>query len=169
MTPWLILASVGATIPLVAWFGYPWVMIHLSERRPAVIPDPVPDPDLVSVILATRESPDAVRARLEDILAGAWPVNRLEVIVAIDGDPAPYRFDGLSPAPRRLVVVSRGPAPGKASALNAGVAVASGNVLVFTDTAQRFLPGAIPRLVLALGVGCAVVIWRDISKRGLDG
>jgi hypothetical protein len=73
--------------------------------------------------------------------------------VAIDGDPAPYQFGQLQPAPRRLEVVSRGAEPGKASALNAGVAAATGEFLVFTDTAQRFDPAAIPRLVAVLGAG----------------
>ena len=44
-----------------------------------------------------------------------------------------------------------GDAPGgKAAALNAGVRAATGDVLVFTDTGQRFEPNAIARLVQAL-------------------
>lgn len=151
MTPWLVLAGLGAAIPLVAWVGYPWLMIRLAGRRPPTSAPPTHAVDLVSVVIATREPPDEVRARLANLLAGEWPADRLELIAAIDGDPAPYQFEGHSPAPYRMVVVPRGAEPGKASALNAGVAAATGAIVVFTDTAQRFAPDAIPRLVQALG------------------
>ena len=151
MTGWLVLAAVGAAIPVVAWIGYPWLMIRLGERRPVAVVPPGAPTSIVSVVIATREPPAAVRARLEDLVSGSWPADRLELIVAVDGDPAPYQFEGLSPAPGRLAVVSNGAEPGKATALNAGVAAATGDLVVFADTAQRFAPDAIPRLVEALG------------------
>ncbi len=151
MTGWLVLAAVGAAIPVVAWIGYPWLMIGLGERRPVAVVPPGAPTSIVSVVIATREPPAAVRARLEDLVSGSWPADRLELIVAVDGDPAPYHFEDLSPAPGRLAVVSNGDEPGKATALNAGVAAATGDLVVFADTAQRFAPDAIPWLVEALG------------------
>ncbi len=153
MMPWLILAGAGAAVPLVAWVVYPWLMIRLGERRPPPATGTDHSATMISVIIATREAPAAVRARLADVVAGEWPAGQMEVIVAIDGDPAPYQFPDLHPAPRRLEVLSRGAEPGKAPALNAGVAAATGEFLVFTDTAQRFDASAIPRLVSALRAG----------------
>jgi cellulose synthase/poly-beta-1,6-N-acetylglucosamine synthase-like glycosyltransferase len=151
MTGWLVLAALGAAIPVVAWIGYPWLMIRLGERRPAAAVPPGAPISIVSVVIATREPPEAVRARLEDLVSGSWPADRLELIVAVDGDPVPYQFEDLSPAAGRLAVVSRGAEPGKAAALNAGVAASTGDLVVFADTAQRFAPDAIRRLVEALG------------------
>jgi cellulose synthase/poly-beta-1,6-N-acetylglucosamine synthase-like glycosyltransferase len=103
------------------------------------------------VVLATREAPSAVRARLEDLLAGTWPPDRLDLVVGVDGDPEPYRFDGLVSEPNRLVVVAGDPPGGKASALNAAMQAVTTELVVCTDTQQRFAPDAIAHLVAALG------------------
>lgn len=151
MIQWLLVGAVSAAALLIAWVVYPWLTITAGERGPAR-PGASAEPDtLVSALLATRESPAAVRARLQDMLAGDWPADRLELIVAVDGDPTGYHLDGLIPSPHRLVVVGGQPPGGKACALNAGAPLATGNVLVFTDTHQRFASDAIRRLVDALG------------------
>jgi cellulose synthase/poly-beta-1,6-N-acetylglucosamine synthase-like glycosyltransferase len=154
MTGWLILAAVGAVLLLLPWVIYPWAMIQRSASTTSPPAPTASHPDvLISVILATREPPDAVRARLEDVVRGEWPAGQLELVVAIDGDPSPYDFVGLTPAPRAVRVVAREGDPGKAAALNTGVAAATGEILVFADTAQRSDPDAIPRLVTALQAG----------------
>jgi cellulose synthase/poly-beta-1,6-N-acetylglucosamine synthase-like glycosyltransferase len=154
MTTWLPLAAVGTFLLLVPWVIYPWAMIRLAgASASASVAASPPEGCVVSVVLATRDPPEAVLARVQDLVHGDWPAGRLELVVAIDGDPAPYQFAGLQPSPRAIRVVSRGNDPGKAAALNAGVAAATGDILVFTDTAQRFAPDAIPRLVGALAGG----------------
>jgi cellulose synthase/poly-beta-1,6-N-acetylglucosamine synthase-like glycosyltransferase len=75
----------------------------------------------------------------------------VEVVVARDAARADATLAELADAPSNVRVV-RGDEPGgKACALNAAVRAATGEVLVFTDTAQRFLPNAIRTLVAALG------------------
>lgn len=152
MTGWILLGGVSAGALLLAWYIYPTVMIAAGERHPLPVPKPV-DPDaLVSALVATRGEPGAVEARLENLLQSDWPLHRMELIVAVDGDdPARYRFERLSHQPRRIVVVVADPPGGKAAALNAGVRAALGSILVFTDTEQRFAPDAITALVTALG------------------
>jgi len=149
VTAWLVVAALGALIPAVAWVGYPWLMIRVGERRPAPVPATGDPAGRVSVVVATREPPEAVARRLADLATSDWPAGQLELIVAVDGDPAPYQFRS-EPGGADVLVVSRGSDPGKAAALNAGVAAATGEVLVFADTAQRFTADAIPRLVQAL-------------------
>lgn len=153
MTGGIVLAAVGALLLLIPWVLYPWVMIQRGGKRLPEAPSPAQPPHLVSVILATREPPEAVMERLRNIVSGDWPASQLELVLAVDGDPSPYQTTGLSPALHAVRVVSREGCPGKASALNAGVAAATGAILVFTDTAQRFEPQAIPRLVAALEHG----------------
>lgn len=103
----------------------------------------------VSVVVASRDPNSAVSRRVGDLLATDYPHDLLEVVVALDasrsGDPVPdfSRWANVRVVP--------GDAPGgKAMNLNAAVRASSGDVLVFTDTAQRFAPDTIDRLVDAL-------------------
>jgi cellulose synthase/poly-beta-1,6-N-acetylglucosamine synthase-like glycosyltransferase len=107
----------------------------------------------ISVVLATREPISTIRARVSDILANSYPSEHLEIVVGIDrsssSDVLPS-FTELSPS----VIVVLGDEPGgKAATLNAAVRAASGDILVFTDSAQRFGPGALAKLAGALTRG----------------
>lgn len=144
----LALAVTCAASLVAIWLVYPLVIGGLALLRRPPIPAPVGSRPRVSVILATREEPEAIRRRIDDIRGGDYPSDKLEVIVAFDANGATRLPElGLGDGVR----VVPGDAPGgKASALNAGVRSASGDVLVFTDTAQRFATDAITQLVSAL-------------------
>lgn len=151
MSPWLGVAAVSAALLGVTWVLYPWLAIRRGDRRP---PAPAGDPEwrpMVSVVLATREPADAVAIRLRDLLATSWPAEHLEIVVAVDGDPASHEYASLGGGRVPIRVTGTGRPGGKAAALNVGVAAATGEVIVFADTAQRFQADAIPRLVAALG------------------
>ena len=113
-------------------------------------------PPRVSAIIATREAPAAIVERVRDLWAGEFPHDRLEVIVAVDagGRHAVAAYQEALGAAARVI---QGDLPGgKSAALNAGVRTASGDVLLFADSAQRFAPTVIRDLVVALqadGVG----------------
>ena len=150
MTFWIALTLGSALLLLIPWALYPWLAIRLAAVRE---PEPAGQrsaPESLSVVLATREAPEAVRARLSDLLAGTWPAGRLDLVVGVDGDAEPYRFADLAPAPHRLVVVAADPPGGKASALNAAMRAVTTELVVCTDTQQRFAPDAIARLVEGL-------------------
>ncbi|CAN5764583.1 hypothetical protein BH23GEM3_BH23GEM3_17440 [soil metagenome] len=100
----------------------------------------------VSVVLATRESPDIVRARVEDLLASESIDAVNEVVVALDRNRRGGAGDEFAMLDHRVVVVWADEPGGKAAALNAGVRAASGQMLVFADSHQRFHPAAIARL-----------------------
>lgn len=151
MTLWIALALGSALLLLIPWALYPWLAIRLAGSRGTEPAGSQGPQGILSVVLATREAPQAVRARLEDLLAGSWPADRLDLVIGVDGDPEPYRFDGLIPTPNRLVVVAGDPPGGKASALNAAMRAVATELVVCTDTQQRFAPDAIARLVAALG------------------
>jgi poly-beta-1,6-N-acetyl-D-glucosamine synthase len=142
-----ILGSASAAALLIVWLGYPLAM-HLIGRlkggRRREMPDPLPS---VSVVIATRDAPDAVAARVADILATTYDKALVQVIVAVD-----HAVTGEHAHPPGPAVVVPGDAPGgKAAALNAGVRAATGDILIFTDTFQRFEPEAIGQLVAAFG------------------
>ena len=98
----------------------------------------------VSIVLAVRNEAHRLGGRIENLLAQDCDCD-LEVIVVSDGstdDPASVlrRF----PANVRLLEI---PASGKAAALNAGVAHARHEFLVFADARQTFATDALRQLI----------------------
>lgn len=98
----------------------------------------------VSVIIAAHNEGARLPGRLANLLNQSYP-GPLEIVVVSDGST-----DGTAAAVARfahtvrLLEVPRG---GKPLALNAGVAAATGSILVFADARQRFSPDAILHLV----------------------
>jgi cellulose synthase/poly-beta-1,6-N-acetylglucosamine synthase-like glycosyltransferase len=166
--------AVLSMIALAAiWLVYPaviWILSLFRRQEPSF---DAPLTSHISVIIATRDSADRIAERIADALAGGWPAAALEVVVGLDesGGVDPASLAGAGPRVR----VVRGPrGTGKAGALNAAVAASSGEVLVFTDVAQRFAPLALERLVRAIAgdrrlgaVSGALHIGRDGRPRGL--
>jgi cellulose synthase/poly-beta-1,6-N-acetylglucosamine synthase-like glycosyltransferase len=161
-------ARASAKSLLAVWLGYPLVLAGLAaaSRAPnGESTDPEPAGDLqvrgdgeptVSVVIATRDDEGVVRSRIGDCLRCAYPPDKLEVVVAVDrrcrevaGRYLSRVADSMSLDGRCTVVLGDHPG-GKAAALNAAVRAARGEILVFTDTRQRFQPDAIHHLVAAL-------------------
>lgn len=147
----LAAGALAAVALLGIWLGYPAVMWVRAQWRPRPIrPDPrAAAQRRVAVILATRASPEAVVARVRNLLESEHPRDRLSVVVAVDGDPAPVAA-ALAPFGAAVATVAADAPGGKACALNAGVRAAAADVLVFADTAQRFDARTIPELVAAI-------------------
>jgi len=130
------------------WGGYPLAVRALGGlRRKRIGIDGVGPSPTVSVTIASSDDAAAIRARVADVLETTYPLDLLELVVAIDvarGKATSAELSGLDPR----VVVIIGDAPGgKAATLNAAVRTARHELLVFTDTAQRFDRDAIPALV----------------------
>jgi cellulose synthase/poly-beta-1,6-N-acetylglucosamine synthase-like glycosyltransferase len=157
--------SVAALVSLccivAVWALYPAVIGVLAAlvrrdadaagARPAALPR-------VTAIVATRADVMAVRERVNDLLESEYPEALLDVVVAYDAR-ATETLPMWTGAGRERVRIIRGDEPGgKASALNAGVRAARGDVLVFADSGQRFGADAIALLTQAVmrpGVGAA--------------
>jgi cellulose synthase/poly-beta-1,6-N-acetylglucosamine synthase-like glycosyltransferase len=122
-----------------------------AGARPSALPR-------VTAIVATRADATAVRERVDDLLQSEYPEALLDVVVAYDAR-ATETLPMWTGAGRDRVRIVRGDEPGgKASALNAGVRAARGEVLVFGDSGQRFGADAIALLTQAVmrqGVGAA--------------
>ena len=122
-----------------------------AGARPAALPR-------VTAIVATRADAMAVRERVHDLLQSEYPDALLDVVVAYDARATEMLPMWTGPGRERVRIV-RGDEPGgKASALNAGVRAARGDVLVFADSGQRFGADAIALLTQAVmrqGVGAA--------------
>ncbi len=137
---------VALCIVAYAYIGYPLLLMLWSRMkyrpilRSAIYPS-------VSVVIAARNESSRLAARVENCLQLYYPSDRLEVIVVSDGstDETEHTIRRLDSARVCLVVLDR--QMGKAAALNAGVAMATGDILLFTDARQRFAPDALMRLV----------------------
>jgi cellulose synthase/poly-beta-1,6-N-acetylglucosamine synthase-like glycosyltransferase len=146
----LTLALLSASAIFCIWVGYPVLMAACARRRRDRGGIEVDDTRRVSVILATREDAESIRKRVVDLFRTEYPRDLLEVVVGIDHASSGRGSDGLLDLGKEVRVVSGDPPGGKAATLNAAVRAATGDVLVFTDTAQQFAPSAIGRLVGAL-------------------
>ncbi|HEY0972330.1 MAG TPA: glycosyltransferase [Gemmatimonadales bacterium] len=150
----LALAAAVLAVLLFTWVGYPAVVALLASLRrpaPAVRAADAAEAPRVSVVVASADGADDIRARVANLVETDHPAGRLEVIVALDavnGRARPAELEGID---GRLRVVVGDQPGGKASTLNAGARAATGDVLVLTDTHQRFDPRSIPELVRALG------------------
>ena len=130
------------------WGGYPVAVRVLGAMRnmdgTAHASDDAPR---VSVIIASHHEAAAINARVDDVLRSRYPADRIEVIVALDAARSQATVRELQRADRRITILVGDAPGGKASALNAAARAAQHELLVFTDTAQRFDPDAIGELV----------------------
>ncbi len=98
----------------------------------------------LSVVIAAHDEVQAIEAKLRSVLAADYPAEFVEVIVASDGST-----DGTVEAAAiddRVRVLDLGRV-GKAAALNAATAAATGDVIVFTDANSRFATDTLRNLV----------------------
>jgi cellulose synthase/poly-beta-1,6-N-acetylglucosamine synthase-like glycosyltransferase len=98
----------------------------------------------VSVVVAAHNEGDRLPGRIDNLLQQTYP-GHLDVIVVSDGST-----DGTAARLRRFagrVRVIELPRGGKPLALDAGVAAAAGEIIVFADARQRFNHDAIVELV----------------------
>jgi biofilm PGA synthesis N-glycosyltransferase PgaC len=128
------------------FFGYPLILAGLAlvVRRPVQKRRIEPS---VSLILAARNEADRIGHRIQNLLSLDYPKDKLQIIVVLDGPT-----DGTESVVRCLdqsqLELIHLPWPrGKAAAINAAVARATGDIIVFTDARQIFEPNAVRELV----------------------
>ncbi len=101
----------------------------------------------VSIVIAGRDEGPRIAGRVANLLELDYPARRRQIVIVSDGST-----DGTRAELERLqrehgVCAVHVPAGGKARALNAGVAQATGDILVFADMRQGFAGDALRALV----------------------
>jgi cellulose synthase/poly-beta-1,6-N-acetylglucosamine synthase-like glycosyltransferase len=137
--------------------GYPaWLWLRARWRaRPVQKAAHTP---YLSIVMVVRNEEAALPAKLHNLLALDYPADRFELVVVSDGSTD--RTETLlreHAADPRIKVVLNQLSRGKAAGLNDAMAVAGGEVVVFTDARQFIEPGAVRVLVESLAdpeVGC---------------
>ena len=132
---------------LLAWsyVAFPLVVLVRGRLRPRPYRTADVTPS-VSIIIAAHDEAAVIAAKLNNLLAVDYPAERLEIVVASDAstDGTDGIVSGFANRGVRLLTLPRG---GKAAALEAAVAVATGSVLVFTDANSMFDRAAVRALV----------------------
>jgi cellulose synthase/poly-beta-1,6-N-acetylglucosamine synthase-like glycosyltransferase len=140
---WFSLAVVSYTHA-----GYPLLMFLLSRMSPRRrVPLEAKNTTSVTVVLAACNEEQRIGNRLTNLLTANCPPGQLQVVVVSDGstDGTVEKVRALNE--RRVQLIVRPARAGKASCLNAALAAAAGDVIVFADARQRFEPDTIPNLV----------------------
>ncbi|CAN5888898.1 glycosyltransferase family 2 protein [soil metagenome] len=129
---------VGYPILLTVWSA----LASRPVRKQRTLP--LPAWPSVSVIVAARNEANRLPARVQNLLDQDYP-GPVEIIVVSDGstDGTPSVLTSYRDSVR-LIQLARG---GKPTAVNAGAAAATGDILVFADARQRFAPDAVRQLV----------------------
>ena len=148
-------AVFGVLYPYIA---YPLVLLALRATSgwPEVsrAPDGLPS---VSLIIPVHNEAVRIARKVANTAALRYPAGRLQVLFVSDGST-----DGTvdlirAAAAPEMTVIELARRGGKAAALNAGLARAANDVVVFSDASIQLEPAALERLVLPFAdptIGC---------------
>jgi cellulose synthase/poly-beta-1,6-N-acetylglucosamine synthase-like glycosyltransferase len=139
----------SAALIAYVYVGYPLLLAawaQLAARPPKKRRFAAGHWPAISVIVAARNEGTRLPGRIDNLLALPYDGSR-EVIVVSDGS-TDDTAEALAPyVARGEVRFLEVPAGGKPLALNAGVAAAGGEILVFADARQRFSRSTLASLV----------------------
>ncbi|WP_448092442.1 glycosyltransferase [Pseudomonas lini] len=157
-------------LPVYAWLGYPLLLTLIAPlfrvRRHAPAP-----PMNVSIIIAAHNEARHIEEKLRILLAQDYQARSLQIILASDGstdDTVACAHKVIDP---RISVLDL-PRQGKAATLNAGVALSTGEILVFTDADNQWSTDTLGQLLTPLAdpeVGaCAGHMLIPVPGKGLS-
>ena len=152
--------------------AYTYVLFPLLVLlRAALRPRPYDSRELtpsVTLVISARNEAASIGAKLENLLSLDYPDDRLEVVIASDGsdDGTDELVQGYAGRGVRLVALPR---VGKAAALNAAVAEAGGEILVFSDANSIYAPDALRALVRPFADPSVGGVAGDQRYRSRDG
>lgn len=166
MIPTLVFAvSCFAIVYVIV--GYPVLLRSLARSRPIPVAKR-PELKSVSILIAVHNGEKFLGDKLDSIVALDYPRELLEVIVLSDGstDGTNDVARGYAPHGIRLMDLPKG---GKPAALNAGIPVATGEILVLTDVRQTLEPDSVRQIVANFADPTIGVVSGDLPMRkGID-
>src|SRR5260370_15639445 len=122
--------------------GYPILLAYFPWRRCPLVRKDLSARPTATVLMAVHNGEAFLRQKLDSILALDYPKDLLDIVVISDGstDRTGEIASDYAASAVRLLPVPRG---GKAAALNAGIALARGEIVFFTDVRQRLAPACL--------------------------
>jgi GT2 family glycosyltransferase len=165
-------ATFWISAALLAWtqaFYGPFLALLRRTRPPAPPTPPTREPrPRVSLIVAAYAEEAVIAAKLANALALRWPRDRLELIVAVDGDADATAERARAAGADIVLELPRG---GKVRAQDAAVRAASGELLAFSDANALWAPDALEELAAAFAdpvVGYACGQVRFVNEAGTN-
>ncbi|QEC49139.1 glycosyltransferase family 2 protein [Baekduia soli] len=135
---------------LIGWTyaAFPLVILARARVRPRAFASGPVTPT-VSIVIAAHNEQAAIGAKVANLLALDYPADRVEILIASDGstDATVARAAEAAAGDGDRVRVLDLPRTGKAGVLNAAVAQATGDILVFSDANSMFAADALRELV----------------------
>ncbi len=132
------------------YFGYPLVLYFLGKIRVAGNPNGVPSGEFtptVTVLIPAHNEEGTIESKIRNTLSLEYPRKNLQIIVVSDGST-----DATNAIVRKYLVegvtfIAMESRRGKAQALNAGLAAATGDIVVFTDVSILLEPDSLRAIV----------------------
>jgi cellulose synthase/poly-beta-1,6-N-acetylglucosamine synthase-like glycosyltransferase len=125
--------------------GYPILIGILSKIKTRRIKKPVDFEPFVTLLITAYNEEAAIAKKIKNSLSLDYPFEKLQILIAADGSTdltttivKKYSNVELSYVPERS---------GKIAAMNRAVAVASGEIIVFSDANNMYEPEVIRKLV----------------------
>src|SRR5437764_776840 len=112
-----------------------------------------------SIVVPTRDRPECLSRCLAALAEQRLEAGEYEIIVVDDGSSPPVALGPSAPA-AKVRLVRRERAGGPAAARNAGIRIATGAVLAFTDDDCRPSPRWLEAGLAAVEAGAGVVMGR---------
>lgn len=139
---WLSLAALAYT-----FIGYPLLIFLLGRCFPKKqVANISPVFPTVTVVLAAYNEEQRIVARLKNLFAAEFPKDKLTVVVVSDcsTDSTAEKIESYGDS--RIHLIRQSQRSGKAQCLNIATNAATGALIVFADTRQRFATDTIAKL-----------------------
>jgi cellulose synthase/poly-beta-1,6-N-acetylglucosamine synthase-like glycosyltransferase len=157
-------------LPVYAYVGYPLLLTILAPLFPAWRHTPAP-PLNVSIVIAAHNEARHIEHKLRTLLAQDYQPATLQIILASDGSTDDTVACAHKVVDPRITVLDL-PRQGKAATLNAGVALSTGDILVFTDADNQWSRETLGYLLAPLNDpnvgGCAGHMVIPVTGGGLS-
>lgn len=163
---WLSTALIGFT-----YIGYPMLLWLIARWRPRPVRKAPYEPT-ISIVMAARNEGRRLPQKLENLRRLEYPPHLVQVVVVSDGSQDDTE-EVLRQCGSAVTAILLPASVGKASALNAGVATATGDLLVFMDVRQTVDPNALLELTAnfadaSVGAVSGELLLRSSAVPGAD-
>ncbi len=147
MTLLLVVFFSSLLVLFYMYFFYPAILWVLGFFVREVAPGQSVEWPSVSLIIAAYNEEKYIGEKIANSLSQNYPRGQFQIIVISDGSSDKTLEIATDFKDDRLVVIEVAERMGKANALNQGLAVATGDIIVFTDANVFFEPESIQVLV----------------------
>ena len=156
---------------LYVYIVYPAVivlsrLIFVRQDKEEGLREPLP---CLSVLISAFNEEHSIAGRIKNILKNGYPLDKIEIIMASDGSTDETVFRARELHDQRVVIQDHKRNRGRAAVQNDGIAVARGEIIVFTDAETVFETGCLMALAKPFSnssIGCVVgnLIYRTADS-----